>query len=223
NSDIYNLEQAKSLAKIQAQSFIENRLRQLKKWPSLPHPPLVTLSLNAEFLGSTWSEGCYWLEQILRLAADKAKQLRVTTPDKFAQYSSSFPLAVPNSSSWLDGGFAERLINNSNNWVINYINISNKHFYEMAKTSDPTPLQVESINQALRELLLAQSSDWPLMLSVGENSTIARKKLRNYLIAFNKLYEDFLDGRVDIESLRSLQSREPIFEGLDYRQFFRQR
>ncbi len=221
SSSYYVLEQGRSRAKLHAQTFIENRLRQADRIvEGLPHPPIITLALNAEFLGSMWYEGHMWLEDVCRLVAENPEKLQLASPGQLTKYADDFAFAMPNSGTWLDGGFAARWLNCSNDWVISTLSVEARHFYQMVKLHGHDPRFLEPLNQALRELLLAQASDWPLLLSTGQYVNTARKKLRNHLVAFNKLYEDAQEGRVDLESLRNLEQRTSIFADLDYRQFF---
>ena len=146
--------------------------------------------------------------------------MELITPSQYLEYRESLPLAVPNSGSWLDGSFGARWLNCGNDWVASVTALAANRLDKMADLEDPDPLMVDNTNQALRELMLAQACDWPLLLSTGQHAQTARKKLRNHLVAFHKLYEDFSQGRVDPESLRNLRQRTPIFAHLDYRPIF---
>ena len=120
----------------------------------------------------------------------------------------------------MDGGFGARWLNSGNDWLIIALSLASRHIYAMVDMAKNNADLEPAVNQALRELMLAQSADWPLLLSSGQNVQTARKKLRNNLVAFNKLYEDCCQGRVDLESLRNLQKRTPLFADLNYKDFF---
>ncbi|MBQ7501495.1 DUF1957 domain-containing protein [bacterium] len=220
-SDIYRMQNALELAEYHAEAFINSRKRQFGQIPvSDACPPLLTLSLNAEFFGLNWYEGCKWLEKTLRLI-DADPDLQLITPEAYAQkYAQSLPSAVPNSGAWLDGGFMSRWINYSNDWIFRSLGLAHKCFKRMAYAPEQTEEMQESINQALRFLLMVQAEDWPLMLSIGQHANYARKAVRNNLLAFYKLYEDFLNKKVDCQSLRSLHKRLNIFADLNYQKFF---
>ena len=220
-NEYYNLEEGRELARLHAKVFWSNRQRQLARrpWP-VEAPPLITTALNCEFLGGLWYEGFIWLEEVFRLAAAPQAPLELITPSQYLEYRESLPLAVPNSGSWLDGSFGARWLNCGNDWVASVTALAANRLDKMADLEDPDPLMVDNTNQALRELMLAQACDWPLLLSTGQHAQTARKKLRNHLVAFHKLYEDFSQGRVDPESLRNLRQRTPIFAHLDYRPIF---
>ncbi|MGM9998646.1 MAG: 1,4-alpha-glucan branching protein domain-containing protein [Candidatus Bruticola sp.] len=221
SSKYYNLEQGRSMAQIHAKAFLSSRKRQIERLQNkLEHPPLITLTLNAEFFGCMWYEGYVWLEHIIRLAAADPEIISLVSSAQLLKYRDQFEFAIPNIGSWMDGGFGARWLNSGNDWLIIALSIASRHMYEMAKIGDKNPDMHQAVNQALRELMLAQSADWPLLLSSGQSIQTARRKLRNHLVAFNKLYEDCQNGRVDLESLRNLQERTPLFTDLNYRDFF---
>ncbi len=221
SSKYYNLEQGWSMAKIHAKAFISSRLRTIERLKSkLAHPPLLTLTLNTEFLGCLWYEGYVWLEHVIRLAAAQSEKISLASSGQLLQYSENFDFAIPNIGSWMDGGFGARWLNSGNDWLIIALSLASRHIYAMVDMAKNNADLEPAVNQALRELMLAQSADWPLLLSSGQNVQTARKKLRNNLVAFNKLYEDCCQGRVDLESLRNLQKRTPLFADLNYKDFF---
>ena len=58
-------------------------------------------------------------------------------------------------------------------------------------------LQLRALKQAGRELLLAQSSDWPFILRTGTSPDYARKRVKDHLLRFIALHEQLTTGRVD--------------------------
>ena len=54
-------------------------------------------------------------------------------------------------------------------------------------------------------------------MSTGQFAEYARKRTRDHLVAFNLLYDEFREGKVDPEVLRNLEERSPLFRNLDYR------
>ena len=80
-------------------------------------------------------------------------------------------------------------------------------------------LQQRALRQAARELLLAQSSDWPFILKTGTSPEYARHRVTEHLSRFSRLYEQLLEGRVDRAWLARLELQDDIFPELDYRYF----
>lgn len=77
-------------------------------------------------------------------------------------------------------------------------------------------LKPRALRQAGRELLLAQASDWPFMLRTGTNPDYARKRVKDHLLRFTSLYEQFVNDRVEERRLSEIEELDPIFPELDY-------
>ena len=81
----------------------------------------------------------------------------------------------------------------------------------------PTALQKRALNQAARELLLAQASDWPFILHTGTSPDYARRRVKEHLLRFTKIYEQLTNCRVDEQWLEQIESRDNIFPEVNYR------
>jgi 1,4-alpha-glucan branching enzyme len=77
---------------------------------------------------------------------------------------------------------------------------------------------VEALNQAARELLLAQSSDWAFIMKTNITVEYAKKRTRDHVARFDYLYRA-LTGRCRLEEpiLREFEERDNIFPEIDYR------
>jgi 1,4-alpha-glucan branching enzyme len=78
-------------------------------------------------------------------------------------------------------------------------------------------LEERALNQAARELLLAQSSDWAFIMRTGTMVPYAVRRTRSHLLRFNKLYEDVKSGKVDSGWLEKVEAMDNIFPRIDYR------
>jgi 1,4-alpha-glucan branching enzyme len=74
-----------------------------------------------------------------------------------------------------------------------------------------------ALNQAARELMLAQSSDWPFIMSTGTTVPYADRRFREHIARFTNLYEQMLAGHVDETLVAELEAKDNIFPDLDYR------
>ena len=69
-----------------------------------------------------------------------------------------------------------------------------------------------ALNQAVRELLLAQASDWAFLMSVGTAIPYATRRFREHIVRFSAL-ADMLDaGRIDEARLGEFESCDSIFQ-----------
>ncbi len=76
-----------------------------------------------------------------------------------------------------------------------------------------------ALQQAARELLLAQSSDWAFLMTTGAAAPYAEKRTRNHLHRFTRLYQMIRSGNVDRKYVEGLYAMNPIFPDLDCRAF----
>jgi 1,4-alpha-glucan branching enzyme len=83
----------------------------------------------------------------------------------------------------------------------------------------PDELTRRALNQAARELLLAQSSDWAFQIYQGTTVQYAARRFRSHVRRFNAIADDVERGRIDQERLAEIESRDNIFAELDYRHY----
>jgi 1,4-alpha-glucan branching enzyme len=78
-------------------------------------------------------------------------------------------------------------------------------------------LQERALNQAARELLLAQSSDWAFIMRTGTMVPYAVRRTRSHLLRLNKIYEDVKSEKIDAGWLQKVEEIDNIFPNIDYR------
>jgi 1,4-alpha-glucan branching enzyme len=81
----------------------------------------------------------------------------------------------------------------------------------------PDELQLRVLKQAARELLLAQSSDWPFILRTGTSPDYARNRVKDHILRFTTLHEQLQAGSIDEAGLRQIEERDNLFPEVDYR------
>jgi 1,4-alpha-glucan branching enzyme len=88
---------------------------------------------------------------------------------------------------------------------------------ELAKLEPADELQWRALNQAARELLLAQSSDWAFIMRTGTMVPYAVRRTRSHLARFQHLYEGIKQEKVDSGWLAKVEVIDNIFPNLNYR------
>ena len=76
---------------------------------------------------------------------------------------------------------------------------------------------LRALNQAARELMLLQSSDWAFIMKTGTTVEYAHKRTKDHVFRFSKLYEDIRSGSINENWLREVERRDNIFPEMDYR------
>ena len=74
----------------------------------------------------------------------------------------------------------------------------------------------DALTQAARELLLAQSSDWPFIMTAGTMDMYARARQTSHLTRFLKLERQIRKNNIDTNWLRKLESADNLFPQLNY-------
>jgi 1,4-alpha-glucan branching enzyme len=74
-----------------------------------------------------------------------------------------------------------------------------------------------ALNQAARELLLAQSSDWAFIMKTGTVVPYAVRRTQGHIGNFIGLDEQITGNRIDQRWLGELEAKNNIFPDLDYR------
>lgn len=88
---------------------------------------------------------------------------------------------------------------------------------ELAKIEPANELEYRALNQAARELFLAQTSCWPFIMFTKTMVGYAEKKISDHTYRLFKIYEDIKHGSIDEEWLNEIEGRDNIFKNVDYR------
>jgi 1,4-alpha-glucan branching enzyme len=92
-----------------------------------------------------------------------------------------------------------------------------QRFAPAESDAEPDDATRAALDQAARELLLAQSSDWAFIINSSTSVPYAMKRLREHLTAFHRLADSVEAGRPDSGLVEELRARDAIFPWLDYR------
>lgn len=217
----YNFDWAQEKAAEHAGNFMYNRERQAEHlFGLLGRPPLITAPYDAELFGHWWYEGPQWIEFLLRKIAFDQKTIATMTPSDYLERFPVNQVAVPSLSSWGYMGYAEFWLNDTNQWIYPHLHMAANRMVELANShrhgTGGNHLLDRALKQAVREVLLAQSSDWAFIMKTGTMVGYAERRTRDHLANFNKLYHDIRAGRIDDWWLSSIEQKNNIFPDLDY-------
>jgi 1,4-alpha-glucan branching enzyme len=74
-----------------------------------------------------------------------------------------------------------------------------------------------ALNQCLRELLLAQGSDWPFIINNGTAVEYAIRRVKDHVARFHYLAASIRNNSISKEYLSALEELDTIFPDADYR------
>ncbi len=214
--DIYDHPAAMDKAAEHADDFVRRRLAQVDGL-DMDRVPLIVSPFDAELFGHWWSEGPEFLNYLIR-AVDECDELELITPLNYLDRHPDNETAEPSASSWGRRGYSEMWIDEKNDWLHRHVHKASER---MAELADRYPVAggtlLRALNQAARELLLAQSSDWAFIMTSGASSHYAQKRAKQHIHRFHQLYEEIIADSVNETYLREIEDRDNLFKNMDYR------
>ncbi|MEJ2724006.1 MAG: DUF1957 domain-containing protein [Deltaproteobacteria bacterium] len=220
HKEIYVPLWAEGKADTHAGDFMFNREKQIEHLASImDRKPLIVAPYDAELFGHWWYEGPVWLDRLIRKVQNEQKTFRLITPSEYLEEYPVNQLCSPSMSSWGYRGYSEVWLNDSNQWIYPRLHRASSTMEMIARRNPADGLGKRALNQAAREVLLAQASDWPFMMSNGSNAPYARARLETHLDRFQKLAGEIQTGTIDQDDLVKIEGQDNIFETIDYRSF----
>lgn len=223
---VYDFTRALNLAREQAPAFLDARLFFLRKAKELGEKEPVSLcAYDADTFGRFWYEGPAFLEALFREGAVR-RDLCFLTPGEYfcKQNRQAIPTVMPEFSSSGVNGYAESWLDASNDWMYPHVTRSLERMLELAdRFPNDAGLKERALNQAAREILLVQCSDWPRMLYKQEYAGYARNQIEMALRNFTTIYEALGSNYISTEWLTNLERRHNFFPNINYRVFRRKR
>lgn len=180
---------------------------------------LVMSSYDTELFGHWWFEGVSWLGKVLRyLTTDKNVDL-VTVSEYLEANAPRETLNIP-ESSWGAGGTHDVWDNADNHWMWQPIHEMEARMEALAqKYGAPDPDVRAVLNQAARESLLAQSSDWQFQVTSKQAADYATQRFNSHVERFDKLASSVEKGKPDRALADELYELDKVFADIDYRWF----
>ena len=211
---------AREKAGSHAGHFLEGRINQARAAASgMDRPPIIVSPYDAELFGHWWFEGPMFLDFLFRKIHFDQEVIRPITPPQFLDMYPDCEVVQPPMCTWGAKGFAEVWLNPSNDWIYPHLEMAAERMVELARRFEtPSDLERRALNQAARELLLAQASDWAFIMKTGTTVEYAKKRTRDHVARFTYLYRA-LKSEVMLEEpiVADFESRDNIFPEMDYR------
>jgi 1,4-alpha-glucan branching enzyme len=215
---LYVPQWATNKAAIHASDFLQNRQNQARYLqPLLGRKPILVSPYDAELFGHWWFEGPQFLNFLIRKIHFDQGVIRMVTP---ADYLDEYPdnqIQQISTSSWGAEGYNRVWLNNQNEWMYLHQHVAEDRMIEIARANPHADgLMRRVLNQAARELLLAESSDWAFIITTGTSVQYAQKRFRDHIHRFTRLFEMATSGNIDEDWLSDVENRDTIFQEIDY-------
>jgi 1,4-alpha-glucan branching enzyme len=219
DKELYDPQAARGRVGLHASHFRGERARQIGELAArYGRPPIVVAPYDAELFGHWWYEGPIFLGDLFRQLHFDQQTVEPLTPGEYLDRHPTQAVATPSASSWGRGGYNEYWINESNAWIYPHLHHAGERMVELARRfREPTALERRALDQAARELLLMQSSDWAFIMTSGTTVAYAERRLREHVHRFRRLDDELVRGTLDDSWLAEIEARDNLFPQLDYR------
>lgn len=219
---LYNPDWARETAERHARDFAWRcRDQAVRAGSHMPFPAVIVSPYDAELFGHWWFEGPQWIYYVMRELAGGG-DLELGTP---GEYLAGFPIqqkSMPAPSSWGRNGYHEHWVNPKTEWMWRPLHEAAARMSHAVRNT-PTPpadsLVDRALRQAGRELMLAQSSDWPFIITNGTTEEYARRRFHDHLNRFHDLLHRLEHRQLDSEKLEALECMDALFPNLNYQLF----
>jgi len=191
---------AEARARLDAERFVASRVASLREISAQRSSPIVVAPYDAELFGHWWFEGPWFLEFVLRAlyTRERADEIASMTLGSYLAKDPNLVLADPAASSWGEGGFGEawlgRALDPRRAGGLSPAQLV-RHTRHAARTVEAcvhARREVDgyagrALDQAIRELLLLEASDWGFMLRRGEMSEYAIARISAHASRVDRL------------------------------------
>jgi 1,4-alpha-glucan branching enzyme len=183
---------------------------------------IIAAAYDTELFGHWWFEGIDWLKQVLRHLS-QSELVELTTASEFIkEHPPEDVLALP-ESSWGLGGGHFTWQNADTDWIWPIIHTASLRMEKLVSSYPEADDAMKKIlNQAARELLLMQSSDWPFLITTGQARHYAENRFLEHVNRFQQLADIAESGRSDKAALalcNQIWELDKIFPDIDYHSF----
>ncbi len=189
--------------------------------------PIIVAPYDAELLGHWWFEGPEWLDRVLRRFASRGSTVPPVTPSEYLAEYPDGQVATPSESSWGSGGYHEVWLNAENDRNATRLLSASESFETLVRDASAADgVERRVLDQAARELLLAQASDWPFLQRSRTAPEYARKRVEEHLERFEILARASSGATGGnggaagvLDQLTEIEERDAIFPWIDHRVF----
>ncbi len=154
-------------------------------------PGIMACNYDTELFGHWWFEGPEWIKLVLKKLSQSETVELTTASDWIEQHPPEVVLAIP-ESSWGQQGTHFVWLNPDTEWMWPLIHTAERRMEKLVEkfgdSADGNNLV--SLQQATRELLLLESSDWPFLVTTGQAKDYSVERFTQHLDRFNEIADE---------------------------------
>lgn len=215
-----------------AESFIAKLDRQVGlgcRW--MDRKPLITAPYDAELFAHGRPKGPHFLDQLCRKMFHEQPGVKMVTPGEYLREYETAGIAQLNESSLGRESVSHPWLQGRNDWIYRHLHQAEKRMIQLATHHEhlarhgklDAGVLKRALNQAARELMQAQTSDWALMMGSESQAqaAYAAQQLKTHLGRFHNLCDQIEHESVDEGQLASLKEQESFLPDIDYHDYVR--
>ncbi|WP_261807611.1 1,4-alpha-glucan branching protein domain-containing protein [Paenibacillus sp. N3.4] len=211
-----------------AYHFVSNLQKQADHWHRwLDRSPIIVSAFNAELFGHWWYEGTHWIERVCRTLFHDQHTIKMITPGEYLQEYPIADVGKLNESSWGRNHSAEVWLQANNDWIYRHLHQAEEHMIQLATKHEhlarhgalTAGVLKRTLNQAARELMLAQSSDWAFIMDAKTVVDYAVQRTKDHLGCFHHLCDQIDREQVDEAFLAELEKKDSCFPDIQFQDY----
>ncbi len=183
---------------------------------------IIAAAYDTELFGHWWFEGVEWLGEVLKRFS-RSNLVEITTATEYVNQHPPEDVLPLHEGSWGQAGNHFTWMNSDTGWMWPIVHeVEYKMEALVRNNPDATGKLTDILNQAARELLLLQSSDWPFLVTTGQAAAYSIECFNDHVDRFNKLSLLAEQRSTDEQSMqycREMQELDSIFPDINYRSF----
>jgi 1,4-alpha-glucan branching enzyme len=209
----YNRQLAEEKTGLHAEDFTRRISLHLHHNVQAFPPHIITAPFDAELFGHWWYEGPEFLQEIMKISAQK--DIEWITPEEFLhRHYQDLETVRPALSTWGRNGYGEVWLNESNGWMYRHLHRCEKKLVQLAAllTNNRDPIAERYGNQMVREWMLAASSDWAFIIDGNSAVQYAKNRFQLHIERFNTLYQSVMNGTFDKKEITYYEKEFPFLD-----------
>ena len=201
----YSPDRAAERAREHARHFVQVVRDELSGRTPDGRDPLLAVTFDSELFGHWWFEGVDWLGLVLRELTES--EVRVATAAEYLEREPPSGRVALSEGSWGKNNDHSTWLNEGTGWMWDELRRLASEMNSLRANAPRDAFRERAARQACRELLLAQSSDWPFLVTTGQAADYAVERFRSHAHRFHRALALARDGDAteDEVELRSLE------------------
>ena len=186
-------------------------------------PGFIASAYDTELFGHWWFEGVAWLKEVLTRLADNSNIELCTASEWLESNPPEKAIDLP-ESSWGHSGTHVTWINPETAWMWEAVHEAERRMESLVELfGDESGVLEKTLNQAARELVLLEASDWEFLYTTGQARQYATDRFVEHTNRFNEIAAalEAGDHHGAFWLAQQYGERDNLFPDIDYRLFAR--